>query len=158
MSKDNGADELFFRLQLQLNRNDINKVSGNLKTHELGILHIINNHQDKGGVYVSEIAKPMGLSMSAVSRILKRLEDELHFIERKSDPNDRRNILVSLTEIGKNEYSKRIKAAIEFSKRVFNYLTPEEQELFIQFSERLAKAADIEMAKLSKKEINERSV
>ena len=52
------------------------------------------------GVYVSTIAERLKVTPSAISRMLKGLEEK-DLIERKVDKNDRRNTYVTLTEKGK---------------------------------------------------------
>lgn len=143
------SDESFFRLLLQMNRLSLDKLPTNLKAHELAALFIIDEcNCDKDGVYVSEIAESLRIPMSGVSRILKRLESELHYIVRRPDTKDRRNTLVSLTKEGKDNFDQNKALAIDFAKKVFNYLTPEEQHQYLQISEKLKKASDIEFANL----------
>ncbi len=48
---------------------------------------------------VSDIADTIGMTTAAVTQILNVLESEGH-IRRETDPNDRRAVLVSLTESG----------------------------------------------------------
>ena len=147
------ADDFFFHLQMQLNSMNIDRVASNLKTHELNILHIINyGSKEKGGVYVSEIANSLGLPMSAVSRSLKHLEDEMHYIVRKSDQKDRRNTLVTMTEEGRTEYKHVMAFAKEFGQKIFSCLTSEERHQYLEMSDKLHNAAKSEFAKLCQQE------
>lgn len=143
------ADEFFFRLQIQMNSMNIDKLASNLKTHELATLYIIDSCGcEKDGVYVSEIAEGLHIPISAVSRILKRLEYDIHYIERRTNPKDRRNTIVSMSEEGKKYYDKTMDLAKAFGNRIFSSLTLEEQQLYFQLSEKLKEAAEIEFAKL----------
>ena len=147
------ADEFFFHIQVEMNKHNINRLAGNLMTHELSVLNTIHcKSGEKGGVYVSEIAKSLDLPMSAVSRILRRLEYELHYIIRQSDPKDRRNTLVSLTEIGEREYHEIFAYAREFVSRIFQCLTEEEQHQYFAMSKKLQIAGEMEFAKLYQQE------
>lgn len=59
----------------------------------------------EGGVSVSAIAKHAHKPMSAISRNLGKLEDD-GLIERRPDPDDRRNTLVTLTEQGREAHER----------------------------------------------------
>ncbi len=63
------------------------------------------------GIYVSDLAKSMRIMPSAVSRILKVL-DEKNLVKRKVDEKDRRNTYVFLTEEGIKDCEKH--------KRIFD--------------------------------------
>lgn len=146
----NNIDEIFFRLLLQMNRVKLDKFAPKLKTHELAILYIIDIHtSSKGGAYVSEIAEVLNIPTSGVSRILRRMEDELCYIKRTPDPKDRRNIIVSFTDKGKESYGHHKSFAMGIASNIFNHLTKEEQLQYIELSKKLQKASEIELSKLS---------
>ncbi len=156
------TDDFFFRLQMQMHSFNIDAFSKNLRTHELNILHTINRcSDDKGGVYVSEIAKTLELPMSAISRMLKHLEDDLHYIVRKQDTENRRHTIVSITDRGKLEYDRTMELAKSFISKVFQCFTLEERILYCEMMEKIKNATDIEYAKLydkQKKEIKMKEV
>ena len=56
-------------------------------------------HPEVPGVYVNDLAEKLGVTKSAVSKILRHLE-ERGLIERRVDPDNRRNTFVCLTEEG----------------------------------------------------------
>lgn len=144
------VNESFFHLLLQMQRFKVDKLVPRLKTHELAILYIIDScSKDKGGAYVSEIAEALGIPASGVSRILRRLEDELCYITRTADSNDRRNTLVSFTKKGKKSFDRDKSFALGIATKIFNYLTPEEQVQYLELSKKLKNASDIVLSKLS---------
>lgn len=148
--KDINIDEAFFRLILQMNRVKLDRLAPQLKTHELGVFYIIDiNTKEKGGAYVSEIAELLNIPLSGVSRILRRMEDELGFIVRTPDPKDRRNTIVSFTDKGRENYENEKKLAMGIASRIFNHLTHEEQLKYIELTKKLHKATKIEFSKLS---------
>lgn len=53
----------------------------------------------KKGISCKELAETMSLSTSRCSRIVERLQSK-RYVERKTNPNDRRAVEVSLTEKG----------------------------------------------------------
>lgn len=56
-------------------------------------------HPEVPGVYVNDLAEKMGITKSGVSKMLGHLEQR-GLIERRVDPNNRRNTFVCLTEEG----------------------------------------------------------
>ena len=56
-------------------------------------------HPEVPGVYVNDLAEKLGVTKSAVSKMLRHLE-ERGLIERRVDPDNRRNTFVCLTEEG----------------------------------------------------------
>ncbi len=71
--------------------------------HEFGFLMMIlrfqRQHPEVKGIYVSELAKNMCITKSAVSKMLGNLEKR-ELVERAVDPGNRRNTFVFLTEKG----------------------------------------------------------
>ncbi|MBO1307914.1 MarR family transcriptional regulator [Enterococcus sp. 669A] len=79
-----------------------------------------------------------GINASNVTRAIQKLSD-LNYLTKKENPEDRRGFLLSLTDEGKKMYP----IIKECLKKVHNeFLAPlskEEQQLFIEFIDRLAK-------------------
>ncbi len=107
--------EAFHRFKNLKPGNHLNK---DMSQGEFMALIIISDymeeHPQSEGIYVSELAKSMKVMPSAISRILKVL-DEKKLVTRKVDEKDRRNTYVFLTEEGIKDCEKH--------KRIFdNYL------------------------------------
>lgn len=85
-------------------------------------------NQEKGGgrVTVSELAEKLHTKNSAVSRTLKNLEDH-GWICRMTDPKDRRNTCVALTESGEDMQQNMTCTMQEFGRAVISQM--DEQDL-----------------------------
>ncbi len=59
-----------------------------------------------GDVIPSEIAKKLGLSRARMSHILDALETK-GYVTRRTDPSDRRRVLVNITESGRDYAAKK---------------------------------------------------
>ena len=68
---------------------------------ELLLLQIIDDAQRSGErITVSEISQKLGVTKSAVSQMMKNIEEA--YINRTTDEKDRRKVYITLTEKGKN--------------------------------------------------------
>lgn len=94
-----------------------------------------------GGIPVSEIAAKMHASMPATSRTLGDLERE-GLIERRSDVNDRRNTLVSLTPKGEHDYEEIHGKLMEYMALVVDDLGREQTERFVNDLDDASKAME----------------
>lgn len=96
------------------------------------------------GVYVSTIAERLKVTPSAISRMLKGLEEK-EFIERKVNKNDRRNTYVTLTEKGK-KVTQRVETEMnEFTKKVIHSMGEEDSKTLIRLFNKLVDTMDIEI-------------
>ena len=64
-----------------------------LTSAQSGVLFLIPN---EGGASVNAVSEGLGLAQSAASVLVQRLE-QAGLIERETDPNDRRAVLLTLT-------------------------------------------------------------
>ena len=74
-------------------------VSQGISHSEFGLMNVISDHITADGITVSQIAEAMDITLPAVSRTLKTL-DEKGFIERRTNVLNRRSTIVTLTEKG----------------------------------------------------------
>ncbi|MDO4173342.1 MAG: MarR family transcriptional regulator [Eubacteriales bacterium] len=93
-----------------------NSLLRDVSNHEFGFLMMILRFQKRNpevkGIYVSDLAKKLCITKSAVSRMLGNLE-KWGLVERAVDPNNRRNTFVYLTEKGSTlcrEQNERMRA------------------------------------------------
>ncbi len=82
-----------------------------LSMPQMKVLMLLNNH---GTLKVSEIAEKMGASLSNMTGLLSRLE-QANFIKRTHSEQDRRTIVVELTEDAKGIF-RLYKRATKSSK------------------------------------------
>lgn len=110
---------------------------GELKPAEKHMFFIISNIYQGEEVKPSELAKTVGVSLSAVSHHLNSLE-KYGYIERVQDLNDRRISRIRLSEKGR-EYDTKLKEA--FFKMVLNmvqFLGEEDSKELIKLVGRVA--------------------
>ncbi len=69
------------------------------------------------GVAPSQIGKFIGVTTARVANILNKLEDK-GFITRSMDPNDRRKIIVTITDEGKKKVIEDISVIIEHMAKI----------------------------------------
>lgn len=72
---------------------------------EIVLMHCALNYTAEHGgenITVAQAAKQLGVPMPSVSRTLKSLTEK-GFVERYSDPNDRRAVRIKVTRTGENE-------------------------------------------------------
>ena len=99
----------------------VEKISNTTKAHnpfgtDVNIyrseIHIIQLIGDRGEVYISEIAKIIGVTKGTVSQIVKRLENK-GLVHKFVDENNNTRQLVNLTEKGMTAYE----AHVEYHQR-----------------------------------------
>lgn len=111
----------------------------------LKIIQKANLQNESGcGVYVSTIAEHLKVTPSAISRMLKGLEEK-DLIERKVDKNDRRNTYVTLTEKGK-KVTKKVEAEMnELTKSIISSMGEEDSKTLIRLFNKLVDTMEVEI-------------
>lgn len=88
---------------MKMNKAHRNIMNGKISPMEMCTLEMLDRvrreYPDRKGVKVSEIAKKLKISMPQVSRMLNTMEKK-EYILRVMDPDDRRNVYVSITDKG----------------------------------------------------------
>ena len=88
---------------MKMNKAHRNIMNGKISPMEMCTLGMLDRvrreYPDRKGVKVSEIAKKLKISMPQVSRMLNTMEKK-EYILRVMDPDDRRNVYVSITDKG----------------------------------------------------------
>ena len=85
-----------------------------------------------GGVSAGELAEGAGLSTSAVTSVIDRVE-RLGFVRRVRDVSDRRRVLVEVTDLGRTRGSEAFQGLMEGSQAVLAGYSAPELALFEQF-------------------------
>jgi DNA-binding MarR family transcriptional regulator len=80
---------------------------------------------DEEGIPVSELVKRVHMPPPAVSRLLKGLEQD-GFIQRSSARQDRRSILVTVTQEGRAQVQQMMQGMHAFWEEVFDSMSAEE--------------------------------
>lgn len=106
----------------------------------------LKNKQDRK-VNINEITDRIHTLPQAISRNLKNLEEK-KYIKRSVDPNDRRNIKVSITAEGENALKETEDSLDDFTSAVFHQIDPETKRMLISYLH--------ELYDIAKKELQER--
>lgn len=106
-----------------------------LSQPEFLVLSVVNRGQQQNpkqpGIYVSNLAEEMMISVSMASKLLKTLEEK-DWILRTVDKNSRRNTFVSLTPEGRAVYAQADEALEQLNKVVEEKMGKESLEQLIQ--------------------------
>jgi DNA-binding MarR family transcriptional regulator len=89
------------------------------------VLFLIPN---EGGASVSAVSEGLGLAQSAASVLVQRLE-QAGLIERQTDPNDRRAVLLTLTTRGRTLRAKAVERAQRMNSAAARGFSSEEQAI-----------------------------
>lgn len=100
--------------------------------------------ENQCGVYVSTIAEHLKVTPSAISRMLRGLEEK-KFIERKVDKKDRRNTYVTLTKEGEAITQKAEAEMNLFTKNVIAAMGEEDSRTLIKLFNQLVDVMEAEL-------------
>lgn len=104
------------------------------------ILHLLSQ---KEKFMVTEIASKMGVKPSAITVMIERLHKN-GLVMRDRDENDRRVVLIYLTERGYETLQKAKQKRFETIAHYFKHLESEELESLVQIYEKLTRIAHAE--------------
>ena len=94
-----------------------------------------------GAVLPSEISTAMKLSAARVAMVLRVLEGK-GWIERNTDPADRRKVLVTITPKGRETIKELRKKAFENTEKLIEAVGEEDIKEYIRIVDRIIKAAE----------------
>ena len=109
---------------------------------ELVLVHCALNYaQENNGenITVAQAAKQLGVPMPSVSRTLKALSQK-GFIERYSDPDDRRAVRIKVTETGESELKEHLKCVFSIFDKAMCDFSDKEIKTMIELHGRFAEA------------------
>lgn len=95
-----------------------------------GVAYVLIN-VPHNGIAATSIAPMMGMSTTSLTRLLKTMEEDGLIYRRKSQ-DDRRVVMVLLTEKGQQLRRKVRQVVIDFNKKIFENLSDEEAATFIR--------------------------
>lgn len=101
---------------------------------ELFVLNFLATH--KKSVYPKDISREMVVSTARIAAILNQMEDK-KWITRTADPEDNRQILVTLTEEGYKVIEQQRERIIESVMEMFEKLGPEDSAEFLRIQKRI---------------------
>ncbi|HMM12140.1 MAG TPA: MarR family transcriptional regulator [Bacteroidales bacterium] len=95
-----------------------------------GVAYVLIN-VPHNGIAATSIAPMMGMSATSLTRLLKTMEEDGLIYRRKSQ-DDRRVVMVLLTEKGQHMRRKARQVVIDFNKMLFEKLNNEDAAAFIR--------------------------
>jgi DNA-binding MarR family transcriptional regulator len=103
----------------------------------LGALMRAQKKNPEGGVRVSDLATDIGITSPGITQTVTQLE-ERGLVGRKMDPEDRRAVLVYLTEEGKGRLHSLMSILDEVLKGLVDHLGQERSRLFLDLLNEVA--------------------
>ena len=105
----------------------------NISQGESGVLlYLLNNDS----VSQSELSEKLNITMPRVAAIINTLQDKMLVI-KKTDPNDKRKTIITITEKGKKDILQKRKNAIIFIESIIKELTDEEIMQYISINKKI---------------------
>lgn len=110
----------------------IQPYGSNLSINELVVMRGLEDNcpYSESSINISEIKSELHITKSAISQMMNSLEKK-GFIERKTDTNDRRKIVVKLTQTGKDILKETKKSANNKLNEIFSNLGNENTKQLI---------------------------
>lgn len=99
------------------------------------VLHSLAAHGR--AVYPRELSREMNVSTARVAALLRHMEEK-QWIHRAEDPEDCRQIQVTLTPAGREALEKRRASALAAAVRLLEALGPEDAGEFLRLEHKLA--------------------
>lgn len=104
-----------------------------IKPSEFVLLHLLLQHSegDSKGLKVSEISELLNITPSAVTHTVNSLE-KIGYIERHSDPTDRRIVLIRVTSQCEKIMTEHHSERIQFLEDLVTFLGEKDSKDFIR--------------------------
>lgn len=121
--------------------NSHKNMNHNLNIGNRGELFVLKHlYICKKDVLPSELSEAMNATTARVSALLATLEKKDQ-ITRKIDPNNRRNILVSITPKGSERIEDELNTKMEAMIKIFSEMGEEDSNEFIKLSKKFGELA-----------------
>lgn len=131
MNYNEKAEEIFNSLTKRNKFAD--KMPSNISQGESGVLlYLLNNDS----VSQSELSEKLNITMPRVAAIINTLQDKMLVI-KKTDLNDKRKTIITITEKGKKDILQKRKKAIIFIESIIKELTDEEIMQYISINKKI---------------------
>jgi DNA-binding MarR family transcriptional regulator len=99
--------------------------------YELLVMLVMNHDKDKTALSVTELSNLLQITPAGVTHLINPLE-ETGYIERQQDPNDRRIVLIGLTDKGTQVAEALISEVQENLIGLVNHLGEEDSRTLIR--------------------------
>jgi DNA-binding MarR family transcriptional regulator len=114
----------------------------NLKMSEYDVLTALRRQGQPYQLTATELAHESLLSNGAMTHRIDRLEQR-GFVEREADPDDRRGVLVRLTQAGRELVDKALEARLHLADVQIAALTLEERQAVSSSLRKVMAAAEL---------------
>ncbi len=84
----------------------------------------------KQGIRSTSLGPKMGMESTSLSRVLKSMESQ-GLIQKVSDPNDKRSVVIRLTEAGISKRNVARRVVIDFNQSIVNRIGEKRTQEFI---------------------------
>jgi DNA-binding MarR family transcriptional regulator len=125
----------FMEVMLQMRkRNTHNQISDSMRGEHF-VLNYIAEHE--GNVIPSDISNAMGITSARIAAALNSLEGK-GLITRRIDLEDRRRILIDLTEAGRDQVKEHHEKIVKTATNMLRYLGEDDAKDYIRIMKKLA--------------------
>lgn len=125
----------YMEIMYQMQKRKAQKQINDSMHGEQFVLFFISKHE--GDVIPSEISNEMGISTARIATALNSLEGK-GLITRKIDVDDRRRILVNLTDTGREHVQEQYQMIINITTKMLQYLGENDANEFLRIMKRLS--------------------
>lgn len=132
----------FMEIMYQMRRRKPQKQLNDSLHGEQFVLFFISEHG--GSVIPSEISNEMGISSARIAAALNSLEKK-NLITRRIDINDRRRIIVELTDAGDEQAKQHYQKIMNVATKMLEHLGDHDAEELIRIMKKLVKEDPLKM-------------
>lgn len=106
------------------------------------VLNFLFEHNDFA--YPKELSSAMAVSTARIAKLLGELE-KLELIERNPDPDDSRQIKVTLTERGESSINQKRREALDFMSSLLEKFGPDDAAEYVRLNKKLVQIVSEEL-------------
>lgn len=125
----------FMETMHQMHKRKTQKQLNDSMQGENFVLFYISKHE--GNVIPSDISNEMGITSARIAATLNSLEKK-GFIARRIDAEDRRRILIELTDLGKDQVQKQYQTIMNMTTNILKYLGEEDATEFVRIMKKIS--------------------
>jgi DNA-binding MarR family transcriptional regulator len=114
------------------------KIAGKFKELSKNQPMVIKIIGIQGEIMPSTLGEYTGMDKSSLTRMVDDLEKK-GIVFRKTDPEDRRKVLVSLTEKGLNCYNELTEITVDMADKILKFVDQKDVEDYVQSLENIVK-------------------
>ena len=123
------------------------RISADIKEYPLSIprsqVYLLRLLDRRGPLSMSDMANSLGVTMSACTALVDRAV-QADLVERKRDPNDRRVVIVAVSQAGEQILVQIRRTRAQILARYLARLEPDEIEMLANSLSRAAEAVNLE--------------